>query len=104
MLMKQASGSAASSVATIPHYFLYGESIREVESQFLHIETLDSRSQKHDWSIQPHAHDELHHLLFIENGNGEFDIDTGRCSITSPMIISVPAQCVHGFRFEPNIQ
>lgn len=89
-------------MSVIPHYFLYGESNRDVDQRFLHIETLSSRSRQHHWSIQPHAHEELHHLLLIAQGTGQFDIDTRSSSIVVPQIISVPARCVHGFRFEPD--
>ena len=95
------SRRATGSVSAIPHYFLYGESTRDVDQQFLHIETIDSRSRKHAWSIKPHVHPELHHLLFVEQGSGRFDIDAEGMDITAPMIINVPAHTVHGFQFAP---
>src|SRR3954469_12507678 len=88
------------SLSVIPHYFLYGETTRDVDQQFLHVETIDSRSRQHDWSIKPHVHSELHHLLFIEKGGGEFYIDAEAINIDGPVIISVPAQCVHSFGFD----
>ena len=91
-------------MSAIPKYFLYGESARDVDQQFLHIETLDARSRKHEWSIRPHVHGELHHLLFIEQGSGVIDIDTDTFNITAAMLVSVPAQCVHGFQFECNTE
>ena len=100
MSLKHQSGA----VSAIPQYFLYGESTRDVEQHFLHIETLASRCCKHGWSILPHAHGELHHLLFIESGNGQCNMDANNYVINAPMIISVPAQCVHEFRFDPDTQ
>jgi len=90
----------SSSVSVIPHYFLYGETTRDVDQQFLHVETIDSRSRQHDWSIKPHVHAELHHLLFIEKGGGQFYIDAEAINIDGPVIISVPAQSVHSFGFD----
>lgn len=90
----------ASSLAAIPQYFLYGETNRDVDQQFLHVETIDSRSRQHDWSIKPHVHAELHHLLFIEEGGGQFYIDAESISINGPVMVSVPAQCVHSFAFD----
>lgn len=91
-------------LSVIPHYFLYGETTRDVDHQFLHVETIDSRSSQHDWSIKPHVHSELHHLLFVEKGGGQFDIDEESLNIVGPGIVSVPSQCVHGFRFDPGTE
>ena len=87
-------------IPAIPTYFLYGETEREVEQQFIHIETVRSRSRQYEWSIQPHVHSELHQVLFLEKGSAKFVNDANDTTIHGPTLVSVPAQSVHGFVFE----
>jgi AraC family transcriptional regulator, transcriptional activator of pobA len=85
----------------IPQYSLYGESIQDVDERFLHVESIAERSRLHNWTIQPHAHRDLHHLLFLQRGGGTFHADSERLSIVPPALIAVPLWCVHGFDFRP---
>ena len=50
---------------SIPQYFLYGEASQDVDERFLHVESIAERSRLHDWTIRPHAHRDLHHLLLV---------------------------------------
>lgn len=85
----------------IPQYALYGETIQEVDERFLHIEAIAERSRLHDWTIRPHAHRSLHHLLFIQRGGGEFSVE-GQTQLFAPQsLIEVPASHVHSFAFRP---
>lgn len=85
----------------IPQYSLYGESIQDVDERFLHVESIAERSRLHNWTIQPHAHRDLHHLLFLQRGGGTYHADSEHHSITPPALIEVPLWCVHGFDFRP---
>jgi AraC family transcriptional activator of pobA len=86
----------------IPEYSLYGESSHEVDERFLHIESIAQRSRLHDWNIRPHAHRDLHHLLFVAEGGGRFHAEGNTLAFERPALISVPLTCVHGFEFEPD--
>lgn len=85
----------------IPHYSLYGESTQDVDERFLHVESIAARSRLHNWIIQPHAHRDLHQLLFLQRGGGTFHAESDHHSLTQPMLIEVPLSCVHGFDFRP---
>lgn len=85
---------------TIPQYFLYGEASQDVDERFLHAEAIAERSRRHDWRIRPHAHRDLHHLLFIERGGGVFHAEGAAYNFGPLSLISVPLSCVHGFDFE----
>ena len=85
----------------IPQYFLYGEASQDVDESFLHVESIAERSRLHDWTIRPHAHRELHHLLLVQRGGGVYVADSSRQEFAPVALISVPLSCVHGFDFKP---
>jgi AraC family transcriptional activator of pobA len=85
----------------IPQYFLYGEASQDVDERFLHVESIAERSRLHDWTIRPHAHKELHHLLLVQRGGGIYSAEGARYEFAPVALISVPRCCVHGFDFKP---
>lgn len=85
----------------IPQYFLYGEVTHDVDERFLHVESIAERSRLHDWSIRPHAHKDLHHLLLVARGGGTFYAEGASNPFSQTSLISVPLSCVHGFDFKP---
>lgn len=85
----------------IPQYFLYGEASQDVDQRFLHVESIAERSRVHDWTIRPHAHRELHHLLLVQRGGGVYSAEGSRHEFAPNALISVPLSCVHGFDFKP---
>lgn len=99
----QSLGAGERSVARrgIPQYFLYGEATHDVDERFLHIESIAERSRLHDWTIRPHAHQDLHHLLLVVRGGGVFYAEGESHPFDKTSLISVPLACVHGFDFKP---
>jgi AraC family transcriptional activator of pobA len=85
----------------IPQFYLYGEPHRAVDQSFLHVESLDDRSRPSEWRIQPHAHAELTHLLFLYEGGGTLIAEGKALALTAPTLILVPARTIHGFDFTP---
>jgi AraC family transcriptional regulator, transcriptional activator of pobA len=85
----------------IPHYFLYGEDSQDVDERFLHVESIAERSRLHDWTIEPHAHRDLHHLLMVTRGGGVFHVEGATHNFGAPCMIAVPLASVHGFDFKP---
>ncbi len=86
---------------SIPVFSLYGESNQTADSEFLHIEELVTRSQIHNWEIQPHTHQGLFQLLFLFSGDVDVVLDGVPNHRAAPAVISVPAATVHGFHFHP---
>jgi AraC family transcriptional activator of pobA len=85
---------------SIPQYFLYGEASQDVDERFLHVESIAERSRRHDWTIRPHAHRDLHHLLLVTRGGGVFHAEGAAHPFSTNSLIGVPLSCVHGFEFK----
>jgi len=86
---------------TLPLFHLYGDPPDDQAFDFIHVETIASRSSIHDWTIRAHRHRNLFQILLIERGGGEMTFDAARLPFAAPSAILVPAAIAHGFRFEP---
>jgi len=93
---------ATALASTLPLFHLYGDPPDEQAFDFIHIETIVSRSSIHDWTIRAHRHRNLFQILLIERGGGAMTFDAVTLSFAAPAAILVPATIAHGFRFEPN--
>ncbi len=87
----------------LPLFHLYGDPPDDSAFDFIHIETIRSRSSMHDWTIRAHRHRNLFQVLLIEQGGGEMSFETAIVPFTAPAAILVPATIAHGFRFRPEI-
>ncbi len=67
----------------------------------LHIETIEARSARHHWKIEPHLHQALHQMIIVLRGRGVVQADGVRAQYRPPALILMPAGTVHGFEFEP---
>ena len=94
-------GEASSRPASVPAFYLYGESLQPPDERLIHIETIAARSRLHDWIIRPHRHRDLHQLLLIERGRVEARLDERTAPLRAPAVILVPPGAVHSFRFQP---
>src|SRR5499427_10436581 len=89
------------SVTSLPLFHLYGDPPDEQAFDFIHIETISSRSSVNDWTIQAHRHANLFQVLLIERGGGEMTFEAARIGFAAPAAILVPATVAHGFEFQP---
>lgn len=87
----------------LPLFHLYGDPPDDQAFDFVHVETIASRSSVHDWTIRAHRHRNLFQILLIERGGGEMTFEAARLPFGSPVAILIPAAVAHGFRFEPNV-
>ena len=87
----------------LPLFHLYGDPPDDQAFDFIHIETIASRSSIHDWTIRAHRHRNLFQILLIEQGGGTMTFDAAALTFAAPAAILVPATIAHGFRFEPNV-
>ncbi len=90
-------------VSALPLFHLYGDPPDDHAFDFIHVETVASRSSLHDWTIRAHRHRNLFQILLIERGGGEMTFEAARLPFAAPAAILVPAAIAHGFRFEPNV-
>lgn len=87
----------------IQRFFLYGEEARDA-LRFIHVETLAARLTLHDWEIRPHRHGDLHHLMLVQSGEGEMQVEFQQLSFRGPALLAVPAATVHAFSFSPGTE
>ncbi len=87
----------------LPLFHLYGDPPDDSAFDFIHIETIASRSSIHDWTIRAHRHRNLFQILLIEKGGGEMSFETANVAFAAPTVILVPATTAHGFRFHPEV-
>ena len=89
--------------AALPLFHLYGDPPDDQAFDFIHIETIASRSAIHDWTIRAHRHRNLFQILLIERGGGEMTFEAATIAFAAPCAILVPATIAHGFRFRPAV-
>jgi AraC family transcriptional activator of pobA len=89
--------------STLPLFHLYGDPPDDQAFDFIHIETIASRSSIHDWTIRAHRHRNLFQILLIERGGGTMTFEAATLSFAAPSAILVPSTIAHGFHFEPNM-
>ena len=87
--------------APVPRYFLYGEPLRDVETDFLHVERIAARSRIHDWTIRPHAHPDQYQMLLLTAGAADVRIEADSWRVGPLALVTVPAMAVHAFTFQP---
>ncbi|OGB15770.1 MAG: AraC family transcriptional regulator [Burkholderiales bacterium RIFCSPLOWO2_12_67_14] len=86
--------------AAIPRFALYGEAAAPGQDM-LHIESVESRSRLYHWEIEPHVHQGLYQILWLQRGSAEVVLDEWRAAVAGPAAIVVPPGVVHGFVFAP---
>ena len=91
------------SVTSLPLFHLYGDPPDEQAFDFIHIETISSRSSVHDWTIRAHRHANLFQILLIERGGGEMALEATTTNFAAPAAILLPATVAHGFRFQREV-
>lgn len=97
------STSKTPSSYAIPVFKLYGETRSWPTPDFLHIESIESRSRLHKWEIQAHQHSDLVQLLYLRSGHAVVEIEGVEQPIVSTTLQVVPSLCVHGFRFSEDV-
>ncbi|RAI42224.1 helix-turn-helix domain-containing protein [Rhodoplanes roseus] len=91
----------ASTAPVLPLFHLYGDPPEDQAFDFIHVETISSRSTRHAWTIRAHRHRNLFQILLIATGGGEMSHEAATRPFAAPCAILVPATIAHGFRFRP---
>jgi AraC family transcriptional activator of pobA len=89
------------SATALPLFHLYGDPPDDQAFDFIHVETISSRSSIHDWTIRAHRHRNLFQILVIERGGGDMNYEAATLTFEAPAAILVPATVAHGFHFRP---
>jgi len=93
-------GAARASLRDIPTFSLYGEAASATGAEFVHIEDIQSRSERHNWEIDAHTHRGLFQIVAVEAGGATVLLDGQRIEATPPAVVAVPPAAVHAFRFQ----
>jgi len=86
----------------LPLFHLYGDPPDDQAFDFIHVETISSRSSVHDWTIRAHRHRNLFQILLIERGGGQMTVEASTLPFAAPAAILMPATVAHGYRFTPH--
>jgi len=86
----------------IPNYILYGEEETELFNDYLHIESIQLRSQYTGGIFRAHQHHNLYQFFFISLGGGYARIEGKEYILTENMVIHVPPLTIHEFNFFPD--
>ena len=89
--------------AGLPLFHLYGDPPDDQAFDFIHVETIASRSSIHDWLIRAHRHRNLFQILLIEKGGGEMIFEASIKPFVAPCAIIVAPNVAHGFRFHADV-
>ncbi|KFC71202.1 Transcriptional regulator, AraC-family [Devosia sp. LC5] len=87
----------------IPSYALYGEANTNQEQDWLHWETIQSRSRLHGYRIAPHRHEQFFQILHLTGGRAQVTIDAVQHELKAPAVVVVPALTVHAYRFSDDV-
>jgi AraC family transcriptional activator of pobA len=87
----------------LPLFHLYGDPPDDQAFDFIHVETIASRSSQHDWLIRAHRHRNLFQILLIESGGGDMTYEASSLSFAAPAAVLVAPTTAHGFRFRPKV-
>lgn len=88
----------------VPTYALYGEAVSDRQHDWLHWETIQSRSRLHGYRIAPHRHDHFFQILSLTGGRGQATLDGSTFDLAPPAVVVVPAMTVHGYEFSQDVQ
>jgi AraC family transcriptional regulator, transcriptional activator of pobA len=83
----------------ITQYNLYGEETKTILPNFVHCETIESRSKANNWDIKPHLHAQLYQIFLIETGEGFLVLEKTEKPFQAPCIVTIPPNHLHGFRY-----
>ena len=87
----------------IPTYELYGELLSGTLSDPVHHETIFERSSQLDWTIRLHRHSKMAQIFLFHSPDVTFQIGTVHHTSVEPMVLVIPPDTPHGFRFSEDV-
>lgn len=66
-------------------------------TELVHHEYIQQRCADSHGSIQTHRHLDLFHVMYLYHGSARASLDGEEFRINAPLLVTVPAMCVHGF-------
>ena len=84
-------------------YRLYGEDDSNLPD-FIHCETMQYRSEKHDWVIEPHLHAHLFQVFLIEEGEVHYQFEQNGSVVHGGSIVFIPENTLHGLNVSKDVK
>lgn len=84
-------------------YGLYGEDDFLVPD-FVHCESFEYRSSKHNWLIEPHLHAHLFQVFLIESGSVRFLIEGEQLLVSDHSLVTIPENTLHALEVSRDIR
>jgi AraC family transcriptional regulator, transcriptional activator of pobA len=89
----------------IKHYDgLYGDLNFKHRNDYIFFEMIETRSVGFDWVINEHIHSHLYQFFFIESGNVEFKGSEKSKKLTTPCILIIPPNTLHGLKYSADVK
>ena len=66
----------------------------------VYCEPLSRASAEYDWSIEPHRHEHMLQMFFLQNGRGMADLDGEQVALSSGDLLLIPPNCIHAFAWQ----
>lgn len=88
----------------VPTYTLYGETDSDRQQDWLHWETIQSRSRLHDYRIAPHRHEQFFQVLHLTAGRADMTLDGDDYTLLPDSVAVVPAGTIHGYAFSADVR
>lgn len=85
-------------------YGLYGEEHAFALPDFMHCETIEYRSKKHNWRIEMHRHAHLFQIFLFENGFVQLQLQNQKVELREACLLILPENTLHGFALSPEIR
>lgn len=87
----------------IPSYRLYAEKANDPADFWLHCEPMADRTHLHNWEIALHRHEQFFQIFHLPLGSGEIVTPDATHRFDAPVILFIPPDAAHGFRFTRDI-
>src|SRR3954451_21968639 len=84
-------------------YRLYGEDDSHLPD-FIHCETMQYRSEKHNWVIEPHLHAHLFQVFLIEEGEVRYQFEQNGYIVNGGSIVFIPENTLHGLNVSKDVK
>lgn len=88
----------------IPNYRIYGDFEKDFSVDPIYVDDIQQSSTKNHGRIHLHRHDDLVHLILIQDGHGEMQLGEQRYQFDRTSLIIIPPGEVHSFKVEDNIK
>jgi AraC family transcriptional activator of pobA len=83
---------------------IYGDDKAQVSHDYLCSQIISPRNRTADWGLKPHLHGNLFQMFFLEAGRASFHAAAEPVDLTTPCLVIIPANTVHGFTFSPQVK